>query len=78
MMTLVDRSDRMSAFNSLDIRVPFCDYRIVEYLYSVPLEIKDYNGFEKGILRKAYSDMLPKEILWRKKSPYPKTHNPIY
>lgn len=78
MMTLVDRSDRMSAFNSLDIRVPYCDYRIVEYLYSVPLEIKDYNGYEKGILRKAYSDMLPKEILWRKKSPYPKTHNPRY
>lgn len=78
MMTLVDRSDRMSAFNSLDIRVPYCDYRIVEYLYSVPLDIKDYNGFEKGILRQAYSDMLPKEILWRKKSPYPKTHNPRY
>lgn len=78
MMTLVDRSDRMSAFNSLDIRVPYCDYRIVEYLYSVPLDIKDYNSFEKGILRQAYSDMLPKEILWRKKSPYPKTHNPRY
>lgn len=78
MMTLVERSDRMSAYNSLEIRVPYCDYRIVEYLYNIPISEKDYKGFEKGLLRQAYNDMLPKEILWRKKSPYPKTHNPQY
>lgn len=78
MQTLLDRKDRMSMYNSLEVRVPFCDYRIAEYLYSVPWEYKDYKGYEKGLLRKAMADYLPDEVLWRKKSPYPKTHNPDY
>ena len=78
MQTLLDRKDRMSMYNGLEVRVPFCDYRIAEYLYSVPWEYKDYNSYEKGLLRKAMEGILPNEILWRKKSPYPKTHNPEY
>lgn len=78
MQTLLDRKDRMSMYNALEVRVPFCDYRIAEYLYSVPWEYKDYNSYEKGLLRKAVEDILPTEVLWRKKSPYPKTHNPEY
>ncbi len=78
MQTLLDRKDRMSMFNGLEVRVPFCDYRIAEYLYSVPWEFKDYRSYEKGLLREAMKDYLPDEILWRKKSPYPKTHNPSY
>lgn len=78
MQTLLDRKDRMSMYNALEVRVPFCDYRIAEYLYSVPWEYKDYNSFEKGLLRKSMEGILPEKILWRKKSPYPKTHNPIY
>ncbi len=78
MQTLLDRKDRMSMHNGLEVRVPFCDYRITEYLYSVPWEYKEYNNFEKGLLRKAMEDYLPHDILWRKKSPYPKTHNPQY
>ena len=78
MQTLLDRKDRMSMFSSLEVRVPFCDYRIVEYLYNVPWEFKDYNNYEKGLLRKSVEGLLPEEILWRKKSPYPKTHNPNY
>ena len=78
MQTLLDRKDRMSMYNGLEVRVPFCDYRIAEYLYSVPWEYKEYNSFEKGLLRKAMEDYLPNEVLWRKKSPYPKTHNPKY
>ncbi len=78
MQTLLDRKDRMSMHNGLEVRVPFCDYRIAEYLYSVPWEYKDYNSFEKGLLRKAMDGILPHEVLWRKKSPYPKTHNPEY
>lgn len=78
MQTLLDRKDRMSMHNGLEVRVPFCDYRITEYLYSVPWEYKEYQNFEKGLLRKAMEDVLPPEILWRKKSPYPKTHNPKY
>ena len=65
-------------WNGLEVRVPFCDHRILEYSYNIPWDIKNYNGREKGILRYAFEGVLPDEILWRKKSPYPKTHNPIY
>ena len=78
MQTLLDRKDRASMYSGLEVRVPFCDYRIVEYMYSVPWEYKDYLGREKGLLRKASEDILPESILWRKKSPYPKTFNPNY
>lgn len=78
MQTLLDRKDRMSMYNALEVRVPFCDYRIAEYLYSVPWEYKDYKSYEKGLLREAVKGILPEEVLWRKKSPYPKTHNPEY
>lgn len=78
MQTLLDRKDRMSMYNALEVRVPFCDYRIAQYLYNVPWEFKEYKGYEKGLLREAMKDYLPEEVLWRKKSPYPKTHNPNY
>ena len=78
MQTLLDRKDRMSMHHGLEVRVPFCDYRIAEYLYSVPWEFKDHNGMEKGLLRIAMADRLPGEVLNRKKSPYPKTHDPRY
>ena len=78
MQTLLDRSDRMSMYNGLELRVPFCDYRIVEYLWNIPWEMKALNGREKGLLRYIVKDILPDEIVNRKKSPYPKTHNPSY
>ena len=78
MQTLLDRKDRMSMYSSLEVRVPFCDYRIAEYLYGVPWEYKDYQGKEKGLLRCAMDGVLPNEVLWRKKSPYPKTFDPRY
>ena len=78
MATLLDRKDRMSMFSSLEVRVPFCDHRIAEYLYNVPWELKDLRHYEKGLLREAFRGVLPEEVLWRKKSPYPKTHNPAY
>ena len=78
MQTLLDRKDRMSMYCSLEVRVPFCDYRIAEYLYAVPWEYKDYQGREKGLLRQAVADLLPQEVLHRKKSPYPKTFDPAY
>ena len=78
MQTLLDRSDRMSMYNGLELRVPFCDYRLVEYMWNVPWEIKALNGREKGLLRYVVKDLLPEEIVNRKKSPYPKTHNPTY
>lgn len=78
MQTLLDRKDRMSMYSGLEVRVPFCDYRIAEYLYSVPWAYKDWQGREKGLLREAMRGWLPEDILWRKKSPYPKTHDPAY
>ena len=78
MQTLLDRKDRMSMYCSLEVRVPFCDYRIAEYLYGVPWMYKDLGGQEKGLLRRAMEDVLPHQILNRKKSPYPKTHDPRY
>jgi len=78
MQTLLDRKDRMSMYCSLEVRVPFCDYRIAEYLYAVPWMYKDRGGQEKGLLRRAVEELLPKQVLYRKKSPYPKTHDPRY
>lgn len=78
MQTLLDRKDRMSMACGLEVRVPFCDYRIAEYLYGVPWEYKDYKNKEKGLLRYAMEGILPNEVLWRKKSPYPKTYDPKY
>ncbi|WP_324356286.1 asparagine synthase C-terminal domain-containing protein [Ruminococcus sp.] len=78
MQTLLDRKDRMSMYSGLEVRVPFCDYRIAEYLYNVPWEYKDYMGREKGLLREAMKEWLPEKVLWRKKSPYPKTHDPVF
>jgi len=78
MQTLLDRKDRMSMACGLEVRVPFCDHRIAEYLYTVPWEYKDHGGREKGLLRKAMEGVLPEEVLYRKKSPYPKTYDPKY
>ena len=78
MQTLLDRSDRMGMYNGFEIRVPFCDYRLAEYVWNIPWEIKALNGREKGLLRYVMKDKLPSEIIDRKKSPYPKTWNPTY
>ena len=78
MQCLLERKDRCSMYSGLEVRVPFCDYRLVEYAYNMPWKLKAYGGREKGIVRKAFEDILPEKIAWRKKSPYPKTHNPIY
>ena len=78
MQCLLERKDRCSMYSGLEVRVPFCDYRLVEYAYNMPWKLKSWGGREKGIVRKAFEDLLPEKIVWRKKSPYPKTHNPVY
>lgn len=78
MQTLIDRSERMASSANFEIRVPFCDYRLVQYVWNIPWEIKALNGREKGLLRYVMKDILPSEIIDRKKSPYPKTYNPTY
>lgn len=78
MQTLLERKDRMSMACGLEVRVPFCDHRVVEYAYNLPWQLKSLGGREKGLLRKAMEPILPPVIAKRKKSPYPKTHHPEY
>ena len=78
MQTLLDRMDRTSMAWGLEARVPFADHRIVEYVYNVPWSMKYQDGMEKKLLRDACRDLLPPELLYRKKSPYPKTYSPAY
>jgi len=78
MYTLGARSERIGMNTGLEIRMPFCDYKLVEYLWNVPWDFKAYKGREKGLLRTVFDGLLPEEVLWRKKSPFPKTHNPEY
>lgn len=75
---LLDRKDRMSMAVGLEVRVPYCDHRLVEYLYNVPFEYKYSNGEEKFLLRRAVEDLLPNSVLRRKKSGYPTSCNPTY
>lgn len=78
MQTLLDRSDRMAMYSGFELRVPFCDYRLAEYVWNIPWEMKALKGREKGLLRYVMKGILPDEIVDRKKSPYPKTWNPTY
>lgn len=78
MSTLLDRKDRSSMASGLEVRVPYADHRIVEYVFNAPWAFKCHDGETKGLLRDAAEPWLPQDVLRRKKSPYPKTHNPAY
>lgn len=78
MQTLLNRMDRASMYSGLEARVPFADHRIIEYLWNVPWEMKAKDGTVKSLLRQAGRGMLPDQILFRKKSPYPKTYDRGY
>src|SRR5581483_11548827 len=75
---LLDRKDRMSMAVGLEVRVPFCDHRLVEYVYNTPWSLKTYDGREKSLLRGAAGDVLPESVVKRVKSPYPSTSDPKY
>ncbi len=76
--TLLDRKDRMSMAASLEVRVPFCDHRLVQYVFNVPWNMKCQDGREKSLLRAAVADLLPASVLEREKTPYPATQDPRY
>lgn len=78
MQTLLDRMDRTSMHTGLEARVPLADHRIVEYVWNVPWNMKCRDGVVKGLLRESAKEYLPDSILYRKKSPYPKTYDPAY
>ncbi|WP_214412282.1 asparagine synthase (glutamine-hydrolyzing) [Sphaerisporangium fuscum] len=75
---LLDRKDRMSMAVGLEVRVPFCDHRLVEYVFNTPWSMKTFDGREKSLLRAATADVLPRSVLERRKSPYPSTQDPAY
>lgn len=74
----LDRKDRMSMAVGLEVRVPFCDHRLVEYVYNVPWSLKTFDGREKSVLRHAMKDQLPSSVVGRAKSGYPSSHDPLY
>ena len=78
MPTLLDRMDRMTMAVGLEARVPYCDHRLVEYVWNVPWAMKTCGGHIKGLLRRALAGVLPDDVLARPKRPYPKTHHPAY
>ena len=78
MSTLLDRKDRMSMASGLEVRVPYADHRLVEYVFNAPWSYKCHKGVSKALLRDAAAPWLPADVDARKKSPYPKTHNPRY
>ncbi|MFE4413559.1 asparagine synthase (glutamine-hydrolyzing) [Streptomyces sp. NPDC056821] len=75
---LLDRKDRMSMAVGLEVRVPYCDHRLVEYVYNAPWALKSFDGREKTLLRESTADLLPKSVYDRVKSPYPSTQDPKY
>jgi asparagine synthase (glutamine-hydrolysing) len=78
MQTLLDRMDRAAFSAGIDARVPFADYRLVEYIWNVPWNMKCKDGVVKGLLRESAKGLVPDEVLYRRKSPYPKTYDTEY
>jgi asparagine synthase (glutamine-hydrolysing) len=75
---LLDRKDRASMATGLEVRVPFCDHRLVQYVFNTPWAMKTFDGREKSLLRAAARDVLPDAVAERVKSPYPSTQDPRY
>ena len=78
MPNLQERAARMCLCSGVSPLTPFCDDRLMRYVYNVPWHIKNLGGTPKGLLREACRDLLPEELLFRKKSPYPKVCHPRY
>ncbi|MFB7321695.1 asparagine synthase (glutamine-hydrolyzing) [Streptomyces sp. NPDC056190] len=76
--TLLSHDESLGSANGLQTRMPFCDWRLVNYAYNVPWELKNFDGREKSLLRAAVADLLPDDVVNRAKSPYPVTQDPAY
>ncbi|PEF61858.1 asparagine synthase (glutamine-hydrolyzing) [Bacillus cereus] len=75
---MLERKDRTSMINGFEVRVPFCDYRLVEYVWNVPFDMKSMDNIEKGMLRRVFAHVLPEDVRYRKKSAYPSTKDSLY
>ncbi|BCH05721.1 asparagine synthetase B (plasmid) [Mesorhizobium sp. 131-2-5] len=75
---LLDRKDRLSMALGLEVRVPYCDHRLVEYVFGTPWAHKTFDRREKSLLRAAIADLLPQSVVQRVKSAYPAIQDPTY
>lgn len=75
---LLERNDRLSMISGLEVRVPFCDHRLVQYAYDIPWKLKTFDGREKSLLRAAVADLLPEQVLERPKAPFPVSQDATY
>ncbi|WP_406255883.1 asparagine synthase (glutamine-hydrolyzing) [Streptomyces chartreusis] len=75
---LLHRKDRLSMARGLEVRVPYCDHRLVQYAFDVPWALKSFDGREKSLLRAAGAGLAPDSVLHRPKNHYPATHHPDY
>jgi asparagine synthase (glutamine-hydrolysing) len=75
---MLDRKDRVSMAVGLEVRVPFCDHRRVQYVYNTPWSMKAFDGREKSLLRHATAHVVPPSVQQRLKASYPSTQDPSY
>lgn len=68
---LLDRKDRLSMAAGLEVRVPYCDHRLVEYVFAAPWSHLTFDGREKSLLRAASGQLLPPAVKGRVKTAYP-------
>lgn len=75
---LLHRKDRLSMAQGLEVRVPYCDHRLVEYAFNTTWGLKSFDGREKSLLRATGAGLAPDSVLYRPKNHYPATHHPDY
>jgi asparagine synthase (glutamine-hydrolysing) len=75
---LLEYADRMSMRSGLELRVPFCDHKLIEYVWNAPWSYKTAADREKGLLREATRDLLPAAVVRRRKSSFPINDDPRY
>jgi asparagine synthase (glutamine-hydrolysing) len=75
---IIDRKDRLGMSVALEGRVPYCDHHLVEYVFNAPWAMKSVGGREKSLLRAAVLELLPDEVIDRRKSPFPRIQDPAY
>lgn len=73
---LLDREDRLGTAAGLEVRVPFCDHRLVEHAFNTPWSLHTADGREKSLLRAAVAADLPRSVLDRAKAPHPSPRRP--
>ena len=74
----LEQWDRMTMASGLEVRLPFCDHRLVEYVWNIPWAMKGMNGQRKQVLRDAALGLLPEGVRTRPKALYHQSADPLY